>query len=104
MFGRVKVSESTDVKTFSDADFEIALKTFLEKVDVQGSSATMANGRMLVVKGITGALVPSDRVRQIMVKYPAVKLALVRRQRKAIDSDKVVKLSVEQLRKIAQIL
>ena len=104
MFGRVKVSESTDVKTFSDADFEIALKTFLEKVDVQGSSATMANDRILVVKGITDALVPSDQVRQIMVKYPAVKLVLVRRQRKAIDSDTVVKLSVEQLRKMAQIL
>lgn len=104
MFGRVKVSESTDVKTFSDADFETALKTFLEKVDGQGSSATMANGRILVIKGITAALVPSDQVRQIMVKYPVVKLVLDRRQRKAIDSDQVVKLSVEQLRKIAQII
>ena len=106
MFGRVKVSvsESTDVETFSDNDFEIALKAFLEKVNGQGSSATMANGRILVIKGITAALVPSDQVRRIMVKYPAVKLVLVRRQRKAIDSDKVVKLSVEQLRKMAQIL
>ena len=104
MFDRVKVSGSTDVETFSDADFETALKTFLEKVDGQGSSAMMANGRMLVIKGITAALVPSDQVRQIMVEYPAVKLVLVRYQRKAIDSDYAVKLSVEQLRKIAQIL
>lgn len=39
-----------------------------------------------------------------MVKYPAVKLFLVHRQRKAIGGDKVVKLSVDQLRKIAQII
>lgn len=104
MFGRVKVSGSTDVETFSDNDFETALKTFLEKVDAQGSSATMANSRVLVIKGITAALVPSDQVRQIMAKYPAVKLALGRQQRQEIDSDKVVKLSVEQLRKIAQII
>ena len=104
MFNRVKVSGSTDVETFSDADFKTALKTFLKKVDGQGSSAMMANGRMLVIKGITGALVPSDHVRQIMVKYPAVKLVLVRRQRKEIGSEKVIKLSVEQLRKIAQII
>lgn len=104
MFDRLKVSESTDAETFSDDDFKTALKNFLEKVDGQGSSAIMANGRILVVKGITAALVPSDQVRQIMVKYPAVKLVLVRRQRKEIDSDDAVKLSVEQLRKIAQIL
>ena len=64
----------------------------------------MANGRILVIRGITDALVPSDQVHQIMVKYPVVKSVLVRRQRKAIDSDKVVKLSVEQLCKIAQII
>lgn len=104
MFDRVKVSGSTDAKAFFDDDFRTALKTFLEKVNGQGSSATMANGRILIVKGITDALVPSDQVRQIMVKYPAVKLALVRRQRKEIGSDDVVKLSVEQLRKIAQII
>lgn len=104
MVGRVKVSEATDDETFSDNDFEISLKAFLEKVNGQGSSATMVNGRILVIKGITAALVPSDQVRQIMVKYPVVKSVLVRRQRKAIDSDKVVKLSVEQLRKIAQII
>lgn len=104
MVGRVKVSGSTDVETFFDNDFEIALKIFLEKVDGQGSSATMASGRILVIKGITGALVPSDQFRQIMVKYPAVKLVLLRRQRNEIGSDQVVKLSVDQLRKIAQIL
>lgn len=104
MFDRVKVSGSTDAKAFFDDDFRTALKAFLEKVNGQGSSATMVNGRILVIKGITAALVPSDQVRRIMVKYPAVKLVLVRRQRKAIDSDKVVKLSVEQLRKMAQIL
>ena len=106
MFGRAKVSvsESTDVETFSDNDFKIALKSFLVKVNGQGSSATLVNGRILVIKGITAALVPSDQVRQIIVKYPAVKLVLGRQQRKAIDSDQVVKLSVDQLRKIAQIL
>lgn len=104
MFDRVKVSGSTDAKSFFDDDFRTALKTFLEKVDGQGSSATMANGRMLVIKGITAALVPSDQVRQIMVKYPAVKLVLVYRQRKATDGDKVVKFTVDQLRKIAQII
>lgn len=104
MFARVKVSGSTDAETFSDADFETALKTFLEKVGGQSSSVTMVNGRMLVVKGITDALVPSDQVRQIMVKYSAVKLVLVRHQRKAIDNDKAVKLSVDQLHKIAQIV
>lgn len=104
MFGRVKISRSTDVETFFDDDFKTALKTFLEKVDGQGSSAMMANGRMLVIKGTTDALVPSDQVRQIMVKYPAVKLVLGHRQRKAIDSDQAVKFSVEQLRKMAQII
>lgn len=104
MFGRVKVSEATDDETFFDNDFEIALKAFLERVNGQGSSATMVNGRILVIKGITAALVPSDQVRQIIVKYPAVKLVLGRQQRKEIGSDRVVKLSVEQLRKIAQIL
>ena len=104
MFDRIKVSGSTDAKTFFDDDFRTALKAFLEQVNDQGSSATMANGRILVIRGITAALVPSNQVRQIMVKYPAVKLVLVRRQRKAINSDKVVKLSVEQLRKMAQIL
>lgn len=106
MLGRAKVSvsESTDVETFFDDDFEIALKAFLERVNGQGSSAMMANGRMLVIKGITAAVVPSDQLRQIVVKHPNVKLALVRRQREAIDSDEVVKLSVEQLRKIAQII
>lgn len=104
MFGCVKVSGTTDVETFSDNDFEITLKAFLEKVNGQGSSAMMTNGRILVVEGITAALVPSDQIRQIMVKYPALKLALVRCQRKAIGSDKVVKLRVDQLRKIAQII
>lgn len=105
MFSRVKVSGSTDAETFSDGNFKNALKTFLKKVDDQGSSATMANGRMLVFKGVTDALVPSDQLRQIMVKYPAVKLVLVRQQRKAIEkSDQVVKLSVAQLRKIARII
>lgn len=104
MFSRVKVSGSTDVETFSDGDFKNALKAFLKKVDDQGSSATLANGRILVVKGITDALVPSDQVRQIMVKFPTVKLVLVRQQWKAMESDQVVKLSVAQLRKIAQII
>lgn len=103
MFSRVKVSGSTDVATFSNDDFKSALKTFLEKVGDQGSSATLVDGRILVVKGITDALVPSDQIRQILVKYPDAKLVLVRRQRKAIESNKAVKLSVEQLRKIARI-
>lgn len=104
MFSRSKVSGSTDVETFSDNDFKSALKTFLEKVDGQGSSAMMVDGRMLVVKGVTDALVPSDQVHQITVKYPAVKLVLVRQQRKTIESDTAVKLSVAQLRKIARII
>lgn len=64
----------------------------------------MIDGRILVVKGVTDVLVSSDQVHRIMVKYPAVKLVLVRQQRKAIESDKAVKLSVEQLRKIAKII
>ena len=70
MFGRVKVSGSTDAKTFFDDDFRTALKAFLEQVNDQGSSATMTNGRILVIKGITAALMPSDQVRQIIIKYP----------------------------------
>lgn len=104
MFNRVKVSGSTDIETFFNGEFKNALKAFLEKNNGQSSSAMVTNGRMLVVKGITDALVPSDQVRQIMVMYPAVKLVLVRQQRKAIESDKTLKLSVAQLRKIARII